>query len=458
MKIDEDLIERSKHIQSKVFAQFQPDKILQLRYSTERSITLFVHEVLLDMIELSQLNRELYLDAGQKISHVAADYLVVSCYGIPIGAIEVNKPGTITASKKAKVYGQLLDYILMVQSFYGATYVLGILTNYKSWQICWLPHSDRCALAEDLDYDDDITDQMSAISAREIHASRNYEYTDARTLTIVLCSALKKMKKNLSFYRPQSFLSSKRNYIELSRETWVWNSTLTTNVKLLSFSFPSEPSSNLYLLIDFVQGVNGKVWLVCENKLQSGMSVLKFMLDRQDDANAEKEVKAWQALGFPNVYSARYNDTPAIVMPVAFTYKDYGKGLRCIDYSKWMVSTVNPFDTDPQVDAIPEENDPRLQVHFDMIPAFRSVYQQLKSKDPKEVLKDCIKKCIKNKLVHEDVEWRHVGLFPTLLENGEYELISSFIDLGDMISVESEEAAAVVMKESFLRLTEKSWD
>jgi hypothetical protein len=33
-----------------------------------------------------------------------------------------------------------------------------------------------------------------------------------------------------------------------------------------------------------------------------------------------------------------------------------------IDYSKWMVSTVNPFE------AVPQEDDPRLQVHFGMIP------------------------------------------------------------------------------------------
>jgi hypothetical protein len=34
---------------------------------------------------------------------------------------------------------------------------------------------------------------MSAIPAKEMHASRNNEYTDAQTLSIVLCSALKKM-------------------------------------------------------------------------------------------------------------------------------------------------------------------------------------------------------------------------------------------------------------------------
>jgi hypothetical protein len=60
---------------------------------------------------------------------------------------------------------------------------------------------------------------MSAIPAREMHASRNYEYTDAQTLSIVLCSAVKKMKKNLSFYRPRPFVSSEHKYIKLSQET-----------------------------------------------------------------------------------------------------------------------------------------------------------------------------------------------------------------------------------------------
>jgi hypothetical protein len=188
------------------------------------------------------------------------------------------------------------------------------------------------------------------------------------------------------------------------------------------------------------------------------MSVLKFMLNQQNDAVVEKEVKAWRTLGFPNVYSARYNDTPAIVMPVAFTYKVYGEGKPCIDYSKWMISNVNPFDSAPEVEAVPQEDDLRLQEHFRIIPKFRNVFQQLKLKDPVQVLRDCINKCIERKLVHKDIHWRHVGLFPTLLENEEYELISSFIDLGEMESVESEEAATVIMKESFFEITGVSWD
>jgi hypothetical protein len=145
-------------------------------------------------------------------------------------------------------------------------------------------------------------------------------------------------------------------------------------------------------------------------------------------------------------------------MPVAFTYKDYGKGRLYIDYSKWMVSNVNPFDSAPEVEAIPQEDDLRLQEHFRIIPDFRNVFQQLNLKDPVQALRDCINKCIEKKLVHKDIHWCHVGLFPTLLENKEYELISSFIDLGEMESVDSEEAATVAMKESFFKITGVSWD
>jgi len=43
----------------------------------------------------------------------------------------------------------------------------------------------------------------------------------------------------------------------------------------------------------------GKVCLVCNH--QSGMAVLKFILDKQNDAVVEEEVKAWRTLDFPNV-------------------------------------------------------------------------------------------------------------------------------------------------------------
>ena len=455
VKLDEDFIERSKFLASNMFSQC--DDFVQ--YVTKADVAFYVRHVLQDMIQLSQLNCELRFVAGQQMCHWSlVDYWVLSSNGIPIGIIEIKKPGDTFLSNKAEIFIQLFDYMLMVQSFYGVTYVLGILTNYQSWQICWLPHSDPCALAENLEYNNEYRDQTSDIDNRVIHSSKNYKYTDAQTLTIVLCSALKKMKKNLSFYRPRPFLSSERNFIELSEESWARKSSSITKMQFLSFSFPPKQCSKVYLLIDFVPGANGKAWLVCENSVNSGMSVLKFMSNQQNNAVVEKEVKAWRTLGFLNVYSARYNDTPAIVMPVAFTYKDYGEGKPCIDYLKWMISNVNPFDSAPEVEAVPQEDDLRLQEHFRIIPKFRNVFQQLNLKDPVQVLRDCINKCIERKLVHNDIHWRHVGLFPTLLENEEYELISSFIDLGEMESVESEEAATVIMKESFFEITGVSWD
>ena len=287
VKIDEDLIERSKIIASNIFAHSQSTDFVQ--YVTEGDVAFYVRHVLQDMISLSQLNCKLRFVAGQQICHWStADYWVLSSNGIPIGVIEIKKPGDTFLSNKAKIFVQLLDYMLMVQSFYGVTYVLGILTNYQSWQICWLPHSDPCALAENLEYNNEYRDQRSDIDNRVIHSSENYEYTDAQTLTIVLCSALKKMKKNLSFYRPRPFLSSERNFIELSEESWAWKSSSVTRMQFLSFSFHGL-CSKVYLLIDFVPGANGKAWLVCENSVNSGMSVLKFMSNQQNDAVVEKE-------------------------------------------------------------------------------------------------------------------------------------------------------------------------
>ena len=47
-----------------------------------------------------------------------------------------------------------------------------------------------------------------------------------------------------------------------------------------------------------------------------------------------------------------------------------------------MVSNVNPFDSDPEVEAIPQENDLRLQVHFNMIS--KNDFQQLNLNFPKK--------------------------------------------------------------------------
>ena len=116
VKIDEDLIERSKIIASNIFAHSQSTDFVQ--YVTEADVAFYVRLVLQDMISLSQLNCKLRFVAGQQICHWStADYWVLSSNGIPIGVIEIKKPGDTFLSNKAKIFVQLLDYMLMVQSF-----------------------------------------------------------------------------------------------------------------------------------------------------------------------------------------------------------------------------------------------------------------------------------------------------------------------------------------------------
>ena len=78
-----------------------------------------------------------------ELSESTTDIWIVCQGGAPIGVVEVKKPDENDTLRHAAVQGQLFDYMLRLQSFFGLQHVFGILTNYEQWRICWMPQADQ---------------------------------------------------------------------------------------------------------------------------------------------------------------------------------------------------------------------------------------------------------------------------------------------------------------------------
>jgi hypothetical protein len=72
---------------------------------------------------------------------------------LPVGVGEVKKPkeGT-TGLDKPRLLGQIFDYMCMLRTQHGLRYVFGIITNYATWRIVWLPDTEAAAQATELPY------------------------------------------------------------------------------------------------------------------------------------------------------------------------------------------------------------------------------------------------------------------------------------------------------------------
>lgn len=64
-----------------------------------------------------------------------------------------------------------------------------------------------------------------------------------------------------------------------------------------------------------------------------------------------------------------------------------------------------------------------------------------------QAMEQCIERCARNKVIHMDIAWRHVALYP-IVEDGRVRVDFAFMDLGRIAVAESEDAATAQMNEA----------
>ncbi len=114
-------------------------------WGSEREIQTAVTLVLQDLISSVGLEDMLRCYQELSIFKLRADiWIVVDATGVPVGVVEVKKPGK-KIMQSDYVHGQIYDYMMRLRSFHGLKHVFGIVSTYNQWRVYWLNDCNEIA-------------------------------------------------------------------------------------------------------------------------------------------------------------------------------------------------------------------------------------------------------------------------------------------------------------------------
>jgi hypothetical protein len=110
---------------------------LTLQYSTEHDIAHHIQSLLTVVAKL--LGLELHVTSELNVFQVRADLWILTILGVPVGAVEVKKPGKrrIGVMSHQRVLGELYDQMLQLSNFYGKLLSIGILITGEDVRVAW---------------------------------------------------------------------------------------------------------------------------------------------------------------------------------------------------------------------------------------------------------------------------------------------------------------------------------
>jgi hypothetical protein len=198
---------------------------------------------------------------------------------------------------------------------------------------------------------------------------------------------------------------------------------------------PNTKTQQYVLIRTYHHGRDGHVYLA--SSMSRNLVVLKFlniMRTGKTEANIWRDVwkckfaKAIKLYGFD-----------VIVMPFVFHYRKSvdGRHLGFMPAHQW--TSLEPITS---ASSLLESKEIKDNENFNLENIDRFV------KDPKMALEIALKELARHKIVHKDIEWRHLALLPFKKDKfGEWYVRPVMIDLSDTKKVESEDIAWNEMEE-----------
>jgi Family of unknown function (DUF5898) len=283
------------------------------------------------------------------VFRIRPDAWVVTAQGVPVGVVEVKKPdapGKPSALNHPNVLGELYDFMARLKNFYGIAPVFGLLTNFVSWRVAWLPKDGCDGIAaqeesyngpheftssnqtkthptpaihkiEEGEDDNEDTDGTSTSVDDHLHVSKIYHQSDGNTeLVRAVASCLLKMLRAKHSPIDLNDLSDRRliKFQKGENGSICWTPlTLNDGIR---WDITARATNYLYALQDLGYGAHGRVWLACTRG--GSVCVLKFSSSANPDRALEAEKKAWDevygAVGI-KVHLEKWSGHAALRMP-----------------------------------------------------------------------------------------------------------------------------------------------
>jgi hypothetical protein len=364
-----------------------------IRYYSESDVRSNVRNVLSDMIAAGGLSGQIKLSNELTVKELCPDIWVIQTSdNSPIGVIEIKKP-TNGILEVNGVVGELFDYMMRLHCFHGRDRVIGILSTYNEWRIC------------ELDFDQ--------INKRKMFATEIYSSNNPETLH-VLISTLTAM---VATRRTQlSLMDANRPYLFVTEEEIFQWKYLPSPKPRLSFQIPPfESFAGLYLIRDYQSGGDGRVWLGCS--AAGNLAVVKFLHNEKHNylQRVTSEVNHWNTLfGQNTAYTKTLFGVTAIVMPFVFHCR-----YNSDDHTWQFINSLSEWNS--KTESIGAEPRFREQEVDGLLDRFQDV---------RSTAEEAIDLFARHKLIHQDIELRHLGLFPVFGQSPTVTaLVPTFIDL-----------------------------
>jgi hypothetical protein len=325
--------------------------------------------------------------------------IIRSVSGSIVGFVEIKRPSvnSIETDKRSltrkELMAQTANYLFELRYSFGVAYPIGIVTNYRTWTVCWL--KETIGLAGETDVDTFKSSSPGSLEIAEVETLYYHgpvmTHNDPKTVEL-LVTALQKMSL-VSTQFPHTDLFE-RQFVITTKNSYSWG-----KLQKMSFTYtmPAKNTRNFVLVHSYHHGGDGRVWLSFSKK--GSAVVLKFPHEKK---YADKEANLWKKVWKVDAaFCCPLNGQSAIVIPFAWhcrpNYDDDDK------VSSIRFSRVHDWVSD-QTGESPAQN---IVVKED-----EELEKCLADFDPVKVAFEAIVTMADAGYKHEDLEWRHVALLP----------------------------------------------
>jgi hypothetical protein len=369
-------------------------------YSNETLVQRWVDYALSDILMLCDL-RDYILVPEFVVSRNRADFWIIKHYsGAPICVVEVKKPGKTKKSilNYSKVLGQLYDYMRDCRLYYGVNEILGIVTTFKEWRVCWFQDSGHVASSPTCQFP--IGDMSETFQDRRLYGSKIMSGMSS-SIVPFLMSVLLKASVCHTYLIP--LLSNTRKYLQFDKGTERYSTIKFFKNKKPTIKLRFVSSDYDILLVALLRrlggGRDGTAFL-CYNIKTCSACVIKYCNTKE---LAEKESKYWETVyGITGKVTQLFinYDVPAFIMPYVIMFNDKSDD----------VSDLLPFLSLPS----PTDKNPSEKLYFlDCNKTLREKLRyQFRGKTFKDLGLEACHYVASKKVIHNDVKWNHLGLLP----------------------------------------------
>ena len=478
-------LEKLEIITSKFFDKNSMHKNKVVSFSSESTIQRLVFDYMTDIFSIMDL--ENYVNCyettnitaavnekgGKKKNNFSDVTIIKTVQNKPITVLEIKTPPEKDEFKdkdnvlnNKNVIGQIYDYMLGTKSFYNQKKVFGILTNLKEWRFLWLP--------EDENHD---------FNKRIVHITKIYKFSDPDLAKIIINIIQESLDSEHYFIK---IFDKKRNYIEYSNKGCRWKrmdtkeiSNISKNINLdiyskisgkeeISTSKKDETNKNIKDKITIKPYIKGKIikdetTFTIFKFFQTGkyaqtsliitdcgsIGVLKqFFGEEKDLKKFTKEASKWKKIYGIDIELKIINTRPTFIMPLVFTLESRKNKIYDTEEIFFQLNLQKIFTYHG--------------VKPDELPmCLQSLQKKLNNYsfdvDVEKSIVQAINLFAEKKYVHNDFEWRHVGLLPKLDKSGDIDSLEPIlIDLEYVKKEKNIETAREIMLQKFKSMSKKS--